>query len=345
MMRAIMTRPDTAPQKAREAEPRRGWRHAALSMAALCVFTFPALDASAQQQRTQGELPPNPNPNACYARVWIPGETREQSQRVVVQEEAEELLVEPAQYQWVEKDIEIEGAAERIELIPARFEKQRREIVIEPERREVKVLPPVFETVDQPVLVRPAYQAWRPCSGAVDSISNATATGEVMCFDTVPAEYKTIKARVLREPARLSTKIIPAKTRSITVNVMVERPRRRIIRIPAKTQRLRVMEQVRPMRTQRRTIPAQFDNIVQIVPASPGRVEWWPILCESNTRPGLVRDIQRALRRRGFDPGPVDGQLGPKTMAALLRFQRNNNLPEGGLLIDTLQSLGIDVRG
>lgn len=312
--------------------------------AALALLTLGLADASAQQRRTQGELPPNPDPNACYARVWIPGETRQEPTRVVIQDEAEELVVQQAEYRWVEKEVEIESAAERIELLPARFENQRREVIIEPERREVKVLPPIFESVDKPVLVRPAYQAWRPCTGNVDSITNASPTGEVMCFETIPAEYKTIKARVLREPARLSTRVIPAKTQTITVKVMVERPRRRIIRIPAKTRTFRVLEQVSPMRTERRVIPAQYDTVMQTVPASPGRVEWWPILCESNTRPSLVRDIQRALRRNGFDPGPVDGKLGRRTLAALRSYQRSNNLPEGGLLLDTLQSLGVDPR-
>lgn len=44
----------------------------------------------------------------------------------------------------------------------------------------------------------------------------------------------------------------------------------------------------------------------------------------------LVADIQRALRRHGFDPGPVDGIAGPRTVAAVRSFQRRvGQLPDG----------------
>lgn len=45
---------------------------------------------------------------------------------------------------------------------------------------------------------------------------------------------------------------------------------------------------------------------------------------------GLTRDewrqVQTGLRTRGFDPGPVDGILGPRTTAAILAFKRHLGL-------------------
>ncbi|MDR1709612.1 MAG: peptidoglycan-binding protein [Candidatus Accumulibacter sp.] len=43
-----------------------------------------------------------------------------------------------------------------------------------------------------------------------------------------------------------------------------------------------------------------------------------------------VRAIQQALSEQGYDPGPADGQLGPKTRDALKEFQDDVNLPETG---------------
>jgi peptidoglycan hydrolase-like protein with peptidoglycan-binding domain len=49
--------------------------------------------------------------------------------------------------------------------------------------------------------------------------------------------------------------------------------------------------------------------------------------------PGVsVKDVQRALVRAGFDPGPVDGRLGRKTKAAIKAFQRRNNLKADGIV-------------
>ena len=37
--------------------------------------------------------------------------------------------------------------------------------------------------------------------------------------------------------------------------------------------------------------------------------------------PDLVADAQRLLRLRGFDPGPIDGQLGRRTRGAIRAYQ------------------------
>lgn len=43
-----------------------------------------------------------------------------------------------------------------------------------------------------------------------------------------------------------------------------------------------------------------------------------------------VREIQRALKTAGFDPGTIDGRLGPKTTVAVRDFQRANGLTPDG---------------
>ncbi len=44
----------------------------------------------------------------------------------------------------------------------------------------------------------------------------------------------------------------------------------------------------------------------------------------------LIKDVQSRLRRAGFDPGPIDGRLGPRTKAALRQFQAASGLPVTG---------------
>ena len=46
----------------------------------------------------------------------------------------------------------------------------------------------------------------------------------------------------------------------------------------------------------------------------------------------------------GFNPGPIDGELGSQTYAAIAAYQRSKNLPTGGLTMNTLKSLGVAVR-
>lgn len=42
-----------------------------------------------------------------------------------------------------------------------------------------------------------------------------------------------------------------------------------------------------------------------------------------------VSNIQMGLQRLGYDPGPADGRLGPRTQAAIREYERDN-----GLLVD-----------
>ncbi|MBP9733764.1 MAG: peptidoglycan-binding protein [Candidatus Omnitrophica bacterium] len=43
-------------------------------------------------------------------------------------------------------------------------------------------------------------------------------------------------------------------------------------------------------------------------------------------------EIQRALKKAGYDPGPADGRLGKRTKQAILDFQRAKGLKADGVV-------------
>ena len=45
-----------------------------------------------------------------------------------------------------------------------------------------------------------------------------------------------------------------------------------------------------------------------------------------------VKDIQQALEKAGFDPGPIDGIRGRLTIAAIKRFQEAHGLDVNGIV-------------
>jgi hypothetical protein len=58
---------------------------------------------------------------------------------------------------------------------------------------------------------------------------------------------------------------------------------------------------------------------------------------------GFISQVQERLRSLGFDAGPVNGDFGSKTQAALAQFQLSEMIPAGGQLDDqTLAALGIE---
>ncbi len=57
----------------------------------------------------------------------------------------------------------------------------------------------------------------------------------------------------------------------------------------------------------------------------------------------LVREVQQALNEKGFNPGPIDGKWGPRTQAALTKFQNSQGITASNKLDDrTLAALGVD---
>jgi len=56
----------------------------------------------------------------------------------------------------------------------------------------------------------------------------------------------------------------------------------------------------------------------------------------------FIKQVQQKLHEQGFDAGPVNGDFGTKTQAALAQFQLSQTMPASGMLDgDTLRNLGV----
>ena len=54
-----------------------------------------------------------------------------------------------------------------------------------------------------------------------------------------------------------------------------------------------------------------------------------------------IRQVQQALAKKGFDPGPIDGVLGPQTEQAIRKFQDHYGIKVTGRIDNqTLYALG-----
>ena len=76
---------------------------------------------------------------------------------------------------------------------------------------------------------------------------------------------------------------------------------------------------------------------------NPGGIGWRRVVCETNLSADIIRQIQEALRDKGYDPGAIDGKIGPNTMAAVQNYQGGEGLAVGGLTLETLQGLGVEL--
>ena len=89
-------------------------------------------------------------------------------------------------------------------------------------------------------------------------------------------------------------------------------------------------------------IPAEYTTLTKrTIKNKGGFSEWKEVICPGKIS-NAVEQIQKALIKEGFDPGPVDNIMGPKTRAALIQFQEEHNLPHGNLDLETMAALGIE---
>jgi len=291
--------------------------------------------------------------------VALPAQYETAEERVVVKEafsrtvsvpatyrtETESVLVEPARSVWkkgrgpIEKIDNLTGDIMCLVEIPARYETLTKTVLDKgPSTKSVEV-PAVYKTVKVKRLVKPATESREPIEAEYDTITtrvkvsdagffwlkkgeaandNAKASGREVCLVERPAEVRNIKKIVLKTPATTKVVEVPAKYETVKVNRLVSPP------------------------TETRTpVPAKTKTVTRQVQVEPSRLEWRRILCETNTTPKLVTSIQRALKREGYDPGPIDGVIGQDTLDALDEFQIKNRLDQGGLTYETLKALKV----
>jgi hypothetical protein len=307
--------------------------------------------ASAQNM---GGYPADAAPGQCFARVLIPEVAETTTEQVIDQAERTEIKLIAAEYAMVDETITIRPARKELRVIPATFRTETQTIEIEPARTEQTVVPAAMETTMERVMVRPAYTTWKPgnnlfgrgfrAAAAPTAGSGAElATGELLCRVEVPAEYKMVPRQVVARAATTQARVIPAQTQTITRQVEATPARVDEINIPAETRTIKVRKMVSPARQEEVRIPATYRTVEKRVVRSASAVQWREVLCETNTTPQKIAEIQRALASRGFATN-VDGVFGAQTLQAMESFQRRNGLPVGNLTIDTAQALGVSPR-
>ncbi len=286
-------------------------------------------------------LPPNAAPGECYARVHVPAQYRVETERVVKRAASERIEVVPARFETVEERALVKEASTRIEVIPATYEFVEERILVEPESTRLEEVPAVYGWEEERVLVKPAHTVWKKGRGPIERVDDAT--GEIMCLVDVPAEYETVRRRVMTQPPTTRNVVVPARYKTVKKRALKTPPTTREIPVPAEYETVKVRRQVEPGRERRVEIPPEFETIQRRVLVSEGGMDWRPVLCETNASPAVIAQIQQALKGAGHDPGPIDGVVGQQTLAAVSAFQDAKRLPRGGLNFETIAALGVQL--
>ena len=311
---------------------------------ALALALFATSGAKSQDTVKDGVslYPPDAKPGECYAKVLVPAKYDVVSEKVLKREASDKITVVPAKFEWVEERILIKEAGETVEVVPTQYRWVEERVMVEPATTRLVPVPAEFETVTERVLDRPEQTVWKKGRGPIERIDGNT--GEILCLVVEPATYKTITRTVVKAPA---------STRQVDVPPVFKTVRRQVVEAPATVVKknteaeystIRVRKMIEPPKENRVSLPAEFQTVTKRVKVSNERLSWQSILCETNVNEEVVARIQRALDENGFDPGDIDGVLGSATLSAVEAYQRDKNLSRGGVTMETLKSLKVELH-
>ena len=222
----------------------------------------------------------------------------------------------PAKYETEEVKILVREESETVSVTKPEFEWVTERIEIAPAYKILKPVQTKWGSDNERVVVRPRHLTWKKGSGPLSAVNNTT--GEIMCRTEVPERSIKIKKTVVRQAPRVVEVEVPAKYKTI------------------KVKRLK-----KPAQEIRKTIPAKYKTVTRTVKATDAKLEWAPVLCETNASRSKIVSIQKALIGAGHKGGRVDGKLTRKWMSALREYQKSKSLVEGYLTRETLDSLSI----
>jgi len=292
---------------------------------------------------TSGDLlPSGAQPGECFARVLVPEVYDSTTEEVLVRQASHRIEIIPARYEFVEEKIVKKEGSQRIEVVPATYEWVEEKVLVEPASKKLVEVPAQYETVTEEVLVTPARTYWKKGRGPVERVDNAT--GEIMCLVEEPAVYNTVTRREVKTPATTREVEIPAKYNTVKRQVLKTPAKTRTIDIPAEYETVKVRKLVEPSREKRIAIPAEYKTVTKRKMTKESYLEWRPVVCETNMTTEGIRDLQRALKGAGHDPGPIDGIYGRQTQAAVRSFQTSKGLATGGLTHATVKALNVKFR-
>lgn len=286
-------------------------------------------------------IPTSAKSGECYAQVIIPEQYETVTERVLVKEESSRIEIIPAQYEEAEVRVMTKAATKKLEIVPAEYTTVKEKVMVSPPANKIVQVEPEYGYKEEKVLVNPARTVWKKGENPLSKIDGST--GEIVCLVELPAEYKTVKRQVVIKPADSRVVEAPGTYEYIEKLVETKPATTRVIEVPAEYESRTIQKVVVPEKKRVVPVPAEYKTITRQVKSAPSKTAWRRVLCETNVTPEVVQNVQRALKSRGFNPGPLDGVYGDPTKMALENFQRQNELPRGALNYETLEALNISI--
>ncbi len=305
----------------------------------------------------------------------VPAQFETVTERVLIREATYRLIVTPAKYRTVSERVLKKEAGNKIVIIPAKYEIVTEKVLIKEASTRIEKIPAEFRIEKERIEVKPSSTKWVKKRAERNCLSRNPDDCLVWCLIEEPAQFRTIDIHVrigcpdgyeetgdecikvitipsefadrtyqkLVAPATVDTVLIPAHYENRTYQKLISPARLDTVEVPAEYEEQSYQRLIKPASSLTTEVPAEYETISKrVLVKKGGFTEWRQVVCESNITADLTREVQVALKNKGYDPGHLSNSIDSSTKAALIKFQKDNGLPIGQLDFETLRALGID---
>lgn len=292
----------------------------------------------------------------------IPASYSASTQEVMVRPQSNRYLATPVKYKTVQEKVLIEPAKSvwkkgeglvqkvdnltgdimcRVE-IPAVYKEFSKQVVQTRPNATLIPVPETKKTFDISVLGADAQEVRKPVAATYETVETFQTigeasyswvagspgdademgkhTGKVVCLKETPAVIKTFEQTLVKTPGSFEAETLAAVYEDVRVKNLVSNAL--ITKTP---------------------ILAENQSFTKTMKISDARLEWRPVLCETNLSTDAISSIQKALDERGYEMGETPGVIDQSMFNSLEKFQKDENLAQGGLTLTTIKALGIEL--
>lgn len=282
---------------------------------------------------------------AYYKTRTVPAQYRTNVKRV---------MVKPAYNTWRKGH----GAITRIDnmtgeimcrvKVPAVYKNVSQRVLVRPAKTIRTLVPAIYKTVKQKQFVAPALYktVHRPARYKTQNYRVKSGGGRyvwrsILCQTNAPKNYRKVAKKQHKAVKQVRRAVVknkpmvrkaPVKQYRNTLGIS-QQDYLRVMNAGSKPSKLNKAKAVA-----KKAVLKKKAKVFEPKVIAPKKVKKDS---KSATKKSIVFGIQKALKNKGFDPGTMDGKMGPGTAAALKAFQSSRGLPVGQLNKDTFRALGL----
>jgi Putative peptidoglycan binding domain len=311
----------------------------------LILAAFALASSSVFAQNAGLGEPPVPNEyGKCYAKCRVADKYETVERMVEGPAAAGKTRTIPAKFETVSEQVLVKEASKRGNFVPAKFTTRTEKILVKEGGCKIVKKPAQYASNSTRRMVKEASGHWVKKLKSPNCLKEATGGTDcyVLCWEEVPAQYTYDTERTIvkaESEERISEEPV---YKTITVSVLAEPARYDEVDVPAQYTTVSKQRVVECAQTVTEAGAAkQMTKKERVLVSAGGFTEWVEVVCDKDMTESLVTKVQKALNEKGYNVGTPDGRMGGKTREMLMKYQKENNLPEGNMNKATVESLGV----